>query len=135
MFSYPHVNKNVNKYFWNKFGSSKLVPLLCVTIPKKETNIQKINNMAFISKKYYEELKKNKLIEYGDWVRLHRMSKEIGMKEGEGYVAATFRNAIVKQFTTTENIVQLIQKFYAAKSESMKGQLDAIEQMKEKFAV
>ncbi len=90
--------------------------------------------MAFISRDYYEELKKNKLIEHGDWIKLHRMSKEVGIKKGEGYAAHTFRNAVVKGFTTTNEVVTLIESFYAPKVESIKLQRDAVKNMRKKLA-
>jgi hypothetical protein len=48
--------------------------------------------MAFITQEYYQELKKNKMIERNDYTNLSKHSREIGLKDGKGYSRQTFRN-------------------------------------------
>ncbi len=91
--------------------------------------------MAFISREYYQELNANDLIEHGDWVKLHRMSKEIGIKNGNGYAPATFRNAVVEAFTTTDEVVELIKSYYEPKVESIRLQRLAVKDMRKKLSI
>lgn len=89
--------------------------------------------MAHIKREYYQVLKSNKLIEHGDFVKLERMSREVGLKDGNGVVASTFRNAIVKGFTTTEEVTQLVYGFYTPKIEAAKAMRQTVKEMKEKL--
>jgi hypothetical protein len=90
--------------------------------------------MAHISREFFETLKKNKLIEHGDWIALERLSREVGLKDGNGVVASTFRNAVIKGFTTTEEVVALVQGYFKPKSEAAKEQKKLVKEMKEKLA-
>jgi hypothetical protein len=90
--------------------------------------------MAYISREYHNILKKNKLIEHGDWIKLHRMSKEAGLKDGNGITAMTFRNAVVNGYTTTDEVVQLINALYEPKIEAWQKQKTTVRVMKEKLA-
>ena len=91
--------------------------------------------MAHITRNYFKELEKNKLIEHGDWIKLHRMSVEAGLKQGKGFAAHTFRNTVVKGFTSTIEVVALIEAFYAPKVESFRQQQLAVKNMRKKLAV
>jgi len=90
--------------------------------------------MAFITREYYNELKKYKVIERNDWTNLSRQSAEIGLKDGKGYTRQTFRNAVELGYTTTDEIVELTMSYYSPKVEAIKKQRDAVKEMKKKLA-
>jgi hypothetical protein len=89
--------------------------------------------MAFITREYYKLLDKNKLIEHGDWIQLERMSRQAGMKNGNGVSSQTFRNAVVKGFTTTDEVVSLIEVYFAPKFDTVKAKRLAIKEIKKKL--
>lgn len=89
--------------------------------------------MAFITREYYSLLHKNKLIEHGDWINLERMSREAGMKNGNGISSQTFRNAVVKGFTTTDEVVKLVNAYFEPKFDNLKAQRRVIKEIKKKL--
>lgn len=89
--------------------------------------------MAYITREYYQLLKKNKLIEHGDWVQLQRMSAEAGLKDGNGVSAQTFRNAVIKGFTTTEEVVKLIEGYFSPKYDTLVAQRKTVKEIKQKL--
>lgn len=86
--------------------------------------------MAFITREYYENLKKHKLIEHGDWSKLAQLSKTAKMKAGKGYTARTFKNAVIEGFTTTDDVVELIVGYYTPKAEAVAAQRKAAKNIK-----
>lgn len=89
--------------------------------------------MAFITRQYYKLLDKNNLIEHGDWIQLSRMSQQAGMKNGNGISSQTFRNAVVKGFTTTDEVVKLVEGYFAPKFDTLKAQRQVIKEIKKKL--
>lgn len=89
--------------------------------------------MAFITRDYYKLLDRNKLIEHGDWIQLERMSRAAGMKNGNGISSQTFRNAVVKGFTTTDEVVKLVEGYFSPKFDTLKAQRRVIKQIKKKL--
>jgi hypothetical protein len=90
--------------------------------------------MAFITQEYYQELKKNKMIERNDYTNLSKQSREVGLKDGKGYSRQTFRNVLEKGFTTIPEMVELILNYYTPKAEALKKQRESIHEMKKKLA-
>lgn len=89
--------------------------------------------MAFITREYCRLLIKNKLIEHGDWIQLERMSREAGMKNGNGISSQTFRNAVVKGFTTTDEVVKMIEAYFSPKFDTLKAKRAVIKEIKKKL--
>lgn len=89
--------------------------------------------MAFITREYYKLLKDNRLIEHGDWIQLERMSREAGMKNGNGISSQTFRNAVVKGLSTTDDVVNLIEVYFTPKFDTVKAKRLAIKKIKRKL--
>jgi len=89
--------------------------------------------MAFITREYFKLLDKNKLIEHGDWINLERMSRQAGMKNGNGVSSQTFRNAVVKGLTTTDEVVTLVEAYFAPKFDTVKAKRLAIKELRRKL--
>lgn len=90
--------------------------------------------MAFLTKTYVAELRKMKLIERTDFTRLSNLSKKAGLKKGTGYTRPQMSNVVNKQFSTTEEVVKLIQVYYADKAKGIKQLHDSLKVMKENLS-
>lgn len=90
--------------------------------------------MAFITRDFYDVLRKNKLIEHGDWEKMAQMGREVGLNKGKGFNSRTYRNAITKGFTTTDEVVEIIEAFYSPKVDAISRQRAAIKEMKKKLS-
>ena len=68
-----------------------------------------------ISKEYLEELKKAKLLDRDDSSKIAELTRQVGIREGKGYTTEHIRNFLLRQYTTTPEIVSLITSYFMNK--------------------
>ena len=87
--------------------------------------------MAIVTREFFEELQTNKMIEHGDWVKLAKASVEAGLNGGEGHAPATFRNAVVKGFSTSDEVVGLVLAYFEPRAKAIAAQRASVQSIRE----
>jgi hypothetical protein len=73
-----------------------------------------------ISKEFLESIKEKKLYDNNDVSKISLMTKEAGLNKGKGYGNEHVRNFLLRQFTCSKEVMELIINYYEAKHSMIK---------------